>query len=180
MQCVAVRCSALQCVAVCGSVLQCDAVCCSVLQCVCARLCVLSVCMDTAGMCVLQCVAAVLQWCCSGVAAELQWCGSGVAVVLQWCCSGVALVLQWCCSGVALVLQWCCSGVAVVLQCAAMCMPRFVCIQRMYAYIQNARVAVWYSLSHRMCNADRNTVFYGVATISRLVQIIGLFCKRDP
>ena len=61
--CVAVCCSVSQCLAVCRSVLQCVAVCCSVSQCVAVRCSVLQRCCS-----VLQCVAVrctVLQRCCS-------------------------------------------------------------------------------------------------------------------
>ena len=48
-----------------------------------------------------------------------------------------------------------------------------VCVQDVYMYFHYVRVCVY-----RMLEFCMFFVHYGVATISRLLEIIGLFCKR--
>jgi len=191
LQCVAVCCSVLQCVAdtkaihqwcliwntvmstwlcvaVCHSVLQCVAVCCSVLQI--RRPCTSDVSYDIplwAPGCVLQCVAvccSVLQCvavCCryeDHIPGLYKWRLKGKTVswsVLE--CVGV-------CWSVLRVLQ-CVAVCCIVLQCVAVCCSVLQCVAVCCRYEGHVPVT-----SHMIYR-------YRVATISRLLKIIGLFCR---
>jgi len=135
------------CVAVCCSVLQCAAVCCSVLQCVAVRC---SVCCS-----VLQCFAV----CCS------------VLQCLAVCCSVLQCVAV-CCSVLQCVTV-CCSG----LQCAAMCCSVHT---RTHTHTHTPIHTYTKTCSRAICCVRGSlceVLRYGVATISRHLKIIGLFCR---
>jgi len=124
----------LQCVAVCYSVLQCVAVCRSVSQCVAARLSV------------LQCVSV----CCSAVAVCRVRCSQSPRIMSS-------LLLLQC---VAVLLQCCCSAVAVLLQCVSLIISSFQLVKGLESLF-----FFFFCLE------------YGVATNSRLLKIVGLFCR---
>jgi len=146
--CVAVRCSALQCVAVCCSVLRCVAVCCSV--------------------------------CCS-----VLWC---VAV----CCrkyevfrSLSTLSTWWHVSNRSSLL--CCSVCCSVLRCVAVCCRKDEVFRSLSTLFRSWLVSNHSSLYVLQCvlqcvdvsvSVFNRSSLYGVASISRLLWIIGLFCKR--
>jgi len=129
----------------------CSLLCARVLQCV--AMCI--------AMCVAVCVAVCYNVCCSVLQCVLQC----VAV----CCSVLQCVLQ--CVAV------CCSVLQCVLQCVAMCVA--VCCSVLQCVAGDVAVAhARISWMNNVCNTYANGYGYGEATISRLLKIIGLFCKR--
>jgi len=93
---------------------------------------------------------------------SLAWSGHGVCVRVFVCvcvCVCVSIVEE----EVDVLIQVC-SSVCVCV-CMCMCMCVCVCVVRIF----------WGSLALSGLNLR---VRYGVATISRLLKIIGLFCKR--
>ena len=105
---------------------------------------------------------------CLAVSCSNLWC-LVVSCGVLWClavCGSVLQCVAVCCS----VLQFvavCCS----VLQCVAVsCSGIFSCTD-MY------RVFLLFSMNIKYSSISKRNV-YRVATISRLLQIIGLFCKR--
>jgi len=155
--CVAVRYSVVQCVAMCckASVLQCYTVRCSVLQRV-AAWGVLYV--------VVQCVAVVLY-----VRRSAMQCRAVCCSVLQRECVAVfcsALQRLAACCGVLQRVAACCG----VLQREECCILQlFVC--QYWSVTSVTRCLLRIFSGHRCLS-------YGVAMISRLLKIIGLFCKR--
>jgi len=123
--------------------------CCSVLQC--TTVCCL----------VLQCVAV----CCSVLqCVEEKKVYQAGDVTL----SSVLQCVAVCCSVLQCVAV-CCS----VLQCVAVCCSVLQCVAVCHSALHS--VAVCYSVLQGVEEKD----VYGVATISRLFQIVGLFCERD-
>jgi len=152
-RCAAMCCSVLQGVAGCCSVLQCVAVCCSVLQ------------SESCATLLVSCVR-------RGRVRESLW---------QVCCTMLQRVAG-CCSVLQCVAV-CCS----VLQCAAVCCSVLQCVA-----VCCSKSHVQHCLSPESAGVEtqrqtqRQNVclylyfgsWYGVATISRLLKMIGLFCKR--
>jgi len=63
-----------------------------------------------------------------------------------------------------------------VLQCAAVCVA--VCCDSSSQSRDAAALEVLCKRSEEECVEEMGETWYGVATISRLLKIIGLFCKR--
>jgi len=162
LQCVAVCCSVLQCVAVCCSVLQCVAVCCSN-----STSSSRTTYIDSSArslfdvsnelslkiffVCVLHCGASVLH--CVFLSLILQ-CSSANSQ-----CAGRMF-------GICVCARACMFVCVYVRMCMCMCVCVCVCV-----YVC-ARASVCVSPTKRPEDS------YGVAIISRLLKIIGLFCKR--
>jgi len=159
LQCVAMRCSVLQCVAVCCSVLQRVTVCCSMLQFV-------------AVSCgVLHCVAV----CCSMPQYVAMRCSECVAV----CCNALQCVavrvygLQTYTQIAEPPLRLLNYGPQMesykyihMNDCSRIVSTRF--FKNFCPTWRRKTQKILYSIDYQ----------YGVATISRLLEIIGLFCKR--
>jgi len=88
-------------------------------------------------------------------------------IVLQCvavCCSVLQCVAVYC-----IVLQ-CAAVDCSAFQCAAVCCSVLQCVAVCCSVLQCVAVR---------CSANNEgSHYYGVATISRLLKIIGLFCKR--
>jgi len=128
---------------------------------------------------VLQCAAV----CCSVLQCVAVCCSVLQCVVV--CCSVLQCVLQCvvvCCSVLSCVVL-CCSvlqGIAVccrILQCVAACYCVLQCVAVCCSVSQCVAV-VALCCSVLQCVALTSPATYGVATISRLLKVIGLFCKR--
>jgi len=149
--------------------------------CVCVWVCV-SVCLSLPQeMCVRVCVCSVLQYvavCCSVWQCVAMCWAVCVKLLTDICC----IVLQCgavCCS-LSQYVAVCCS----VLQCVAVCgrLLRDTChallkIHYIYIYMHIYIYIYIYTWRTAICIQPFMRV-YGVATITRLLKIIGLFCKR--
>ena len=154
------------------------AVCCSVLQCIYIfsriRVCV----SDVHVFCsVLLCVAV----CCSVlyICLRIRVCASDVQV----CCSVLQCVVVCCsvlqCVAVYIhlfthlcVYVWC----TCLLQCVAVCCSVLQCVALCIHLLTHSCVYVWCTCAvYHQFTRERD--IYGVATISRLLKMIGHFCK---
>jgi len=181
LQCVAVCCSVLQCVAECCRVLQCVAVCCSVLQCVavcCSVLQCVAVCCSV--LHVFQCVAVCRT---NGSAAKNRHCS------LRGPCVAVCFSVLQC---VAICRSWRRLNLKYLdLQMGQFSCPLFwvpgtpVCSnENLFSILRTpvktlAVVIIWSPISS-VCGCSvmhKQQCSYGVATVSRIDQIIGLFCR---
>ena len=167
-QCVAVGCSVLQCVAVCCTALphSCEcgscrpvAVCCSVLHCV-AQRCHTHV--SVAHAALLQCVAL----CCTALPHSCE-CGSCRPVAV--CCTVLQCVAV-CCT--ALPHSCACGSCRATLMSCGSCRTWQVLLW----LPMNSSCAVKYGSQKRNESNDKNE-WYGVATVSRINKITGLFCR---
>ena len=101
----------------------------------------------------------------------------------MWCVAVCCSVLQCvavCCSVLQCVAV-CCS----VLQCVRICDVTLHISMTLWITAKSCHVTLWQYMWHacnkaimRIYDYDVTLYDYGVATISRLLEIIGLFCKR--
>jgi len=163
-QCVAVCCSVLQCAAACFSVLQCVAVCCSVLQCVAVCCSVLHLCYALIVFCQVLCMCGYQDMCMSNTPSPKTLCGPQMRCSAK--CVAVPSVLQ---------CQMCCSA----LSPSPKILSRALHLSYMHCisgsdYIHTLLCT---SMQYICFLISRPHLWYGVATISRLLKIICLFCK---
>ena len=64
------------------------------------------------------------------------------------------------------------------LQCVAACRSALQCVA-VYAAVEERRMRQGLTSFNANCSQRRSDLRYGVATVSRIDKIIGLFCKRD-
>jgi len=137
------------------------------------------------GACMLQYVVVCCSvWqrvaaCCS----VLQWyCRYDFASHFLVCvCCSVSQCVAVCCSVLILVCRGfhtflvytCCS----VLQFVALCLSVLQCVAVCCSVLQCVAVC-WVSFVGRSCLFFTHVLYYGVATISRLLKIVSLCCKR--
>jgi len=184
--CVAACCSVLLCVAECYGVLRCVAVCCSVLQCVDVALgwCYIwvyfwgAVCCVAACCSVLQCVAV----CCS-VLQRVVMCWfrrySISPLSLRSRCRVLQRVVA-CCSVLQRVAASCSVLQHVAMCCGVLNPPSsylfLICLDRNTSVIL---ISLSYYMYVPSPSANLSLSPYGVASMTRLLKMIGLFCKRD-
>ena len=163
MQCAEVCCSVLQCVAVCCSVLQCVAVCCSVLQCV--AVC----CSDTTRWVdALRTATCNLRFNAS--------CDSPAKRASAYACMSMSHVNQSCCtsewvSRVAHMDELCCTYGWVMSH---------IWMSHVTHMNESCHAYDWVMSHIRIRHVPLTScpTWYGVASMSRLLKITGLFCKR--
>ena len=164
LQCVAVCCSVLQCVAVCCSALHCVAVCCSVLQCVAVR------------CSALQCVAV----CCNALQCVAVHCSALQCVAVR--CSALQCVAVRC-SAFKRVAGCCRVLQSRIYECYIKRQCIWIIVHNANEYESYATFAQHFFRNPDFgCGVDLWDCFriiqcYGVATISRLLKIIGLFSR---
>jgi len=156
------RCSVVQCGAVCCSVLQCVAVCCSVLPCLVWAMRRVACTLLHVWCSVLQCVAV----CCSVLQCVAVCCSVELACTMLhvWCIWSSHLTHLWMNHfmnkpGSFNSLQYTCVFWIRTLRCVCWC-PSVVHMKALH-------------------DSSLNESCYGVATISRLLKMITLFCRTS-